>query len=140
MILKSKTRTDLSCLSCYLSHPSLSILLSYLTAFSWVCLFFFRCYTSLCPTKVLSPLSLLLRPPPPLHPIFSTTLFLPFCKFVRLALSPVCIYFLYAAHIMLVCAGAHRCVCVCVHTYALRIVSMDMILCFKNTFIIYNIY
>ena len=41
---------------------------------------------------------------------------------------------------MLVCAGACVCVCVCVcvhaHVYVLRIVSMDKILCFTNTFII----
>ena len=49
---------------------------------------------------------------------------------------------------MLVCAGAcvcvcvcmsaymHAYVCVCVCVYALRIVSRDKILCFKNTFII----
>ena len=38
----------------------------------------------------------------------------------------------------LVCAGAsvNVCVCVCVRLYALRIVSRDNILRFKNTFII----
>ena len=34
-----------------------------------------------------------------------------------------------------VCVRVCVCVCVCVHVCMLRIVSMDTIVCFKNTFI-----
>ena len=39
-----------------------------------------------------------------------------------------------------VCVYVCVCVCVCVCLYALRTVSMDKILCFANTLIIYYLY
>ena len=84
----------------YLSPPSLSslsisLLLSYFKSFSWVCLFFFRCYTSLCSTlsslsfsdpiltSVSSPPSIALSLSP-----FSSSLSLSFLPYIHFSLTP----------------------------------------------------